>query len=95
MNLFKFIWRYWTSSTFRNNIGIILYRLENQEELTNQFNEELKKIREETLETCKKRIDNLVYIKDHVPGGMALSKINELINELKEDYRDIENEKFT
>ena len=95
MNLVKFVWRYWTSSTFRNNIGIILYRLENQEELTNQFNEELKKIREETLETCKKRIDNLVYIKDHVPGGMALSKINELINELKEDYRDIENEKFT
>ena len=94
MNLFKFIWRYWTSSTFRKNIGIILYRIENQEELEKHFHEEVEKIREETLTTCKKRIDSLVYIKDHVPGGMALSKINELINELKEDYRDVENEKF-
>ena len=94
MNLFKFIWRYWTSYTFRKNVGIIIYRLENQEELEKHFHEEVEKIREETLETCKKRIDNLVYIKDYVPGGMALSKINELINELKEDYRDIENKKF-
>ena len=95
MNLFKFIWKYWTSSTFRKNVAVIVYRLENQEELEKHFHEEVEKIREETLETCKKRIDNLVYIKDHVPGGMALSKINELINELKEDYRDIENEKLT
>jgi uncharacterized protein YeeX (DUF496 family) len=92
MNLFKFIWKYWTSSIFRKNIAFMIYRFENREELDKQFNEELEEIKQKTLARCKRQIDDLVYIKDHIDGGMALSKINELINELKEDYREIEKE---
>lgn len=94
MNLFKFIWKYWTSSIFRKNIAFMIYRFENQEELDKQFKEELEVARQKILVRCKRQIDDLVYIKDHIDGGMPLSKINELINELKEDLRDIENETF-
>ena len=72
----------------------MIYRFENQEELDKQFKEELEVARQKILVRCKRQIDDLVYIKDHIDGGMPLSKINELINELKEDLRDIENETF-
>jgi len=90
MNLFKFIWKYWTSSIFRKNIAFMIYRFENREELDKQFNEEIEEIRQKAIKRSKRQIDDMVYIKDHINGGMALSKINELINELKEDLREIE-----
>jgi uncharacterized protein YeeX (DUF496 family) len=92
MNLFKFIWKYWTSSIFRKNIQSLMIKIEYQDEFEKQFQEEVEKIRQKTLETYKKRIDSLVYIKDYIDGGTPLSKINELINDFKQEYREIEKE---
>ena len=93
MNLFKFIWKYWTNSTFRYNVSLIMHRIENAEEIDQKFKEELEEIRKKTLDLCKKRIDDLVYIKDDLHGE-KLTKVNDFINELKEDYREIEKEIF-
>lgn len=94
MNLFKFIWKYWTSSIFRKNIHMLMLKIEYQDEFEKEFEEEVNKIRLKTLDTYKKRIDSLVYIRDHIHGGMPLSKLNELLNDIKEDYREIEKEIF-
>jgi hypothetical protein len=94
VNLFKFIWKYWTSGVFRNNVHAIMIKIEYQDEFEKQFQEEVDNIRNKTLDTYKKRIDTLVYIRDHIHGGIALNKLNDLLNDLKEDYREIEKEIF-
>lgn len=91
MNLFKSIFFYLTNSRYRHAIQNVAYLMQNQNKFEQQYEEEMEKIKSETLKIYKERIDSLVYIKDYVTHQEAIKKINDLLNDLKMGYREIEN----
>lgn len=69
----------------------IAHIMQNQDKIEEQYEEEMEKLKSETLKVYKGRIDSLVYIKDYVTHQEASVKINDLLNDLKAGYREIEN----
>lgn len=76
-------------------VSHIIYMIENGDELDMKLQEELQVWKDKYLVRYKKRIDLLGEVKsytDKLPLAASVSsKINDLMNDLKEEYREIEN----
>lgn len=94
MNILKIIYRYLTDSTFRKSMNRVIAIMENKNGLADDLNDQLTQLKNETLARLKNRVDTLSAAIDHirgVPGTIILVKpLNDLLNELKEDYKEIE-----
>ena len=94
MNILKIIYRYATDATFRKSMNRVIAIMENKNGLADDLNDQLTQLKDETLARLKKRVDTLSGAIDHirgVPGTTILVKpLNDLLNELKEDYKEIE-----
>jgi hypothetical protein len=73
----------------------VIFLVENGDELDNKLEEELQAWKDKYLLRYKKRIDLLSEVKsytDKLPLAASVSsKINDLMNDIKEEYREIEN----
>jgi hypothetical protein len=73
----------------------VIFLVENGDELDNKLQEELDLWKDKYLLRYKKRIDLLSEVKsytDKLPLAASVSsKINDLMNDIKEEYREIEN----
>jgi hypothetical protein len=93
MNFFRMLYLYFTNSEFREYIRYIILRLENKSIVRDKIQEEIEKNRQDILDMLKKRVDRLqsaVNLLRPVPqASVVISPLNELLNELKEDYREL------
>lgn len=68
-------------------------RIENKNGIRDKIDEELEKYKQETVEMLKKRVDKLqsaINILKPVPqASVVVSPLNDLLNELKEDYKEV------
>jgi uncharacterized membrane-anchored protein YhcB (DUF1043 family) len=87
------LYLYFTNSEFREYIRYIILRLENKSIVREKIEEEIEKNRQDILDMLKKRVDRLqsaVNLLRPVPqASVVISPLNELLNELKEDYREL------
>jgi uncharacterized membrane-anchored protein YhcB (DUF1043 family) len=87
------LYLYFTNSEFREYIRYIILRLENKSIVRDKIQEEIEKNRQDILDMLKKRVDRLqsaVNLLRPVPqASVVISPLNELLNELKEDYREL------
>ena len=94
MNILKLIFRYLTDVKFRKHMNSLVAVMENKNGIADELSDHLIRIKQETLARLKKRVDTLSGAIDHVrgvPGTSLLVKpLNDLLNELKEDYKEIE-----
>lgn len=83
------------SRKYRDMILHIMFLVENGDALDVKLQEELDLWKDKYLLRYKKRIDLLSEVKgytDKLPLAASVSsKINDLMNDLKEEYREIEN----
>lgn len=93
MKFFRMLYLYFTNSEFREYIRYIILRLENKSIVREKIEEEIEKNRQDILDMLKKRVDRLqsaVNLLRPVPqASVVISPLNELLNELNEDYREV------
>lgn len=93
MTIIKIVIRYFTDSTFRQYMNYFMARMENKNGIRDKVDEELNKFKQETVEMLKKRVDKLqsaINILKPVPhASVVISPLNDLLNELKEDYKEV------
>lgn len=93
MTLLRIIYRYLTDPMFRNYMLYIIARLENRNGIKDKIDEEMQKFKQETAEMLKKRVDKLqsaINILKPVPqASVVVSPLNDLLNELKQDFKEI------
>lgn len=93
MTFFKMIYLYFINDVFRDYIKYLISKLQNKSAVKDKIQEEIEKSRQEALNTLKKRVDRLqsaVNLLRPVPqASVAISPLNELLNELREDYREV------
>ena len=94
LKIIKFIFNCMTSRKYRDMVLHVVYLIENGDELDNKLQQELQLWKDKYLTRYKKRIDLLGEVKgytDKLPLAASVSsKINDLMNDLKEEYREIE-----
>lgn len=95
LKITKFLFKCLTNKQYRDMVSHIIYMIENGDELDMKLQEELQVWKDKYLVRYKKRIDLLGEVKsytDKLPLAASVSsKINDLMNDLKEEYREIEN----
>lgn len=93
MTLFKIVYWYITDSTFRNYMFYFMARMENKNGIRDKIDEEVQKFKQDTVEMLKKRVDKLqsaINILKPVPqASVVVSPLNDLLNELKQDYKEV------
>ena len=93
MTLLKIVYKYLTNKAFRYYMFYVMMRLENKNGMKDKIDDEINKFKQETAEMLKKRVDKLqsaVNILKPVPqASVVISPLNDLLNELKEDYREV------
>ena len=93
MTLLRIIYRYITDSSFRYYMIYFMARMENKNGIRDKIDEEMEKFKQETVEMLKKRVDKLqsaINILKPVPqASVVVSPLNDLLNELKEDYKEV------
>lgn len=93
MTLFKIIYWYISDSTFRNYMFYFMARMENKNGVRDKIDEEIRNFKQETAEMLKRRVDKLqsaINILKPVPQvSVVVSPLNDLLNELKEDYKEV------
>ena len=93
MNIINLIIRYFTDKSFRIYIDSIMAIASNKNGIADKLDEELDEFKRKTGDMLKKRVDKLSDIVGKVrelPGGsMLVSPLNDLLNELKDDYTEI------
>lgn len=91
--MLKLIYKYLTDKNFRSYINYITQVADNENGIADKLNNELDEFKKNTLDRLKKRIDELSSAMDilkQIPSGEKLtSKLNFVLNELKEDYKEI------
>lgn len=95
LKIVKFIFKCLISKKYRDMVLHVIFLVENGDELDNKLQEELDLWKDKYLVRYKKRIDLLGEVKsytDKLPLAASVSsKINDLMNDIKEEYREIEN----
>ena len=93
MTLLRILYRYFTDPTFRSYMLYIIARLENRNGIKDKIDEEMQKFKQDTAEMLKKRVDKLqsaINILKPVPqASVVVSPLNDLLNELKQDFKEI------
>jgi len=93
MTVLRIIIRYLTDKSFRHYMIYFMARIENKNGIRDKIDEELEKYKQETVEMLKKRVDKLqsaINILKPVPqASVVVSPLNDLLNELKEDYKEV------
>lgn len=93
MNIINLIIRYFTDKSFRIYIDSIMAIASNKNGIADKLDEELDEFKKKTGDMLKKRVDKLSDIVGklrELPGGsMLVSPLNDLLNELKDDYTEI------
>lgn len=91
--MLKLIYKYLTDKNFRSYINYITQVADNENGIADKLNNELDEFKKNTSDRLKRRIEELssaVDILKQIPHSEKLtSKLNFVLNELKEDYRDI------
>ena len=91
--MFKLVYRYLTDRTFRSYIDYIVQIAENKNGIADKLDNELDSFKKATIDRLKKRIDELSSVIDTLkqwPGGELVNgKLNFVLNELKQDYKEI------
>jgi len=93
MTLLRILYRYLTDPIFRSYMLYVIARLENRNGIKDKIDEEMQKFKQETAEMLKKRVDKLqsaINILKPVPqASIVVSPLNDLLNELKQDFKEI------
>ena len=93
MTLLRILYRYLTDPIFRSYMLYVIARLENRNGIKDKIDEEMQKFKQETAEMLKKRVDKLqsaINILKPVPqASVVVSPLNDLLNELKQDFKEI------
>ena len=93
MTLLRILFRYLTDPVFRSYMIYVIARLENKNGIKDKIDEEMQKFKQETAEMLKKRVDKLqsaINILKPVPqASVVVSPLNDLLNELKQDFKEI------
>lgn len=92
MKLLKLIFKYLTNSVFRNSVNRMIALLENKNGAFDNIEKTFDEDKQYVLNMLKKRIETLSTGVDHMKAinKTLASPLNDLLNELKEDYRRIE-----
>lgn len=95
LKILEFISKCLISKKYRDMVLQVIFLVESGDELENKLQGELELWKDKYLLRYKKRIDLLGEVKsytDKLPLAASVSsKINDLMNDLKEEYREIEN----
>lgn len=96
MTFFKLIYRYLTNSVFRSYMTYTLARIDNQDGINDRVDEVMNEFKNTTLAMLKTRINILSESVDKMKkipeGAQLVGPLNDLLNELKEDYREVESD---
>lgn len=91
--MFKLVYKYLTNKNFRSYIDYIVQIAENKNGIADKLDNELDSFKKATIDRLKKRIDELSNVIDTLkqwPGGeLVTGKLNFVLNELKQDYKEI------
>lgn len=94
MTLIKLIVQYLTNPKFRSYIDSIMALANNKNGITDEVDRQIAEFKKQTKTRLTTRIDELNDVTTMIrviPGsGIILSKLNYLMNELKEDLRRID-----
>jgi predicted transcriptional regulator len=93
MTIFRIILKYIIDPTFRKYMIYFMARVENKNGIQDKIDEEVQKFKQETAEMLKKRVDKLqsaINVLKPVPqASVVVSPLNDLLNELKQDFKEI------